>query len=128
MFIWRLKNNTYLQTSRNLNVLSRYSKVFYDDRSLALKQTHQSHRIQDVNPFLLKFKISILLTVWHKFVCSIILVLSMRIWCNINVNVLKYRKSHSLSGQGFQSVGRAPSPVPPGGFMQGVLIKSKERY
>jgi len=97
----------------------------WSDLSLALKQTHQSHRIQDVNPFILKFEISILLTVWHKFVCSVI-VLYMKIWCYIKASVLQYRKSHSLAWARVSE--RRPRPLtstPCGGFMQGGLSPKK---
>ena len=57
----------------------------------------------------LKFEISILPTVPHKFVCCFISVLIMRTWCFINENLIVY-PDHE---QGFHNVSHAASLVNP---------------
>ena len=65
----------------------------------------------------LKFEISILPAVRHKFVCYVILVLSMRTWYFINENLIVYPE------QGFQNVSRAAALVNPGGSTQRGQLK-----
>ena len=55
----------------------------------------------------LKFEISILPTVPHKFVSCVMLVLSMRTWCFIDENLIVYPE------QGFPDVSHAASLVKP---------------
>lgn len=82
--------------------------ISWNDLSLALKQTSIS-LYSTMLTQLLKFEISILPTLRHKFVCCVIVVLRMRTWCFINKNLIVY------SEQGFQNVSRA---VNPGGSTQ----------